>query len=467
MGFKKRLTAAGLTACLLVGIGLLAASGIQVKQESEDNVLSFHKKETIYFWYSDDSMKDYINSAAVSFSEENDVRVIPVLASDSEYLEAINEASLHGDQMPDAYIISNDSLEKAYLSGLASTIQDAGGICTPEQFPQTALSAVTYKDKLVAYPYYYETSALLYNKTYLEEWTAAQLQAPSQGEGGEGSAIIEGEDVSEGEAQEISLELTPEQIEAGIPANMDEVLAFADNYDAPENVEAVLKWDVSDIFYNYYFVGKYMVVGGEYGDDENNINIYNEETRKCLEIYQALNQFFYIESDTVTYESVIQDFMDGKLVFTVATADVLEKLEKAKAEGTFAYEYGIARMPQPGTQLQGRSLSVTNSVAVNGYSEHKELADRFAAYLTGSYLENLYTRTGKLSANLNVNTGNESLMMFMEEYKNSISLPKMMETSNFWIQLEILFSKVWDGADIDGQLQELSEQIISQVNMEE
>ena len=47
--------------------------------------------------------------------------------------------------------------------------------------------------------------------------------------------------------------ITPEQLEAGIPANMDEMLAFADNYDAPENVEAVLRWDVSDIFYNYFF----------------------------------------------------------------------------------------------------------------------------------------------------------------------------------------------------------------------
>ena len=42
-------------------------------------------------------------------------------------------------------------------------------------------------------------------------------------------------------------------------------------------------------------------------------------------------------------------------------------------------------------------------------------------------------------------------------------LPKMIETSNFWIQLEILFSKVWEGEDAAGLLQELSDKITTQL----
>lgn len=468
MNIKRRLVAVLAVLCLLAGVLYVGKSGMTIEEE-EDLYPIFSQKETIYFWYSDESLTDFINSAAVSFGETRDVRVIPVLTSDSEYLEAINEASLHGEHIPDAYIISNDSLEKAYLAGLASKIPNNDRLCTTDHFPQTALSAATYKDKLVAYPFYYQTSAFLYNKTYLEAWTAEQLAAQAEGNGEEEEPVDmpdaeEGSETGEEDEYigEIPLEVTPEQIAAGIPANMDEVLAFADNYDAPENVE-VLKWAVSDIFYNYYFVGGYMIVGGESGDDENNINIYNEETKKCLEVYQNLNQFFYIEADTVTPESVIQDFVDGKLVFTVATTDALKKLEEAQADGTFPYEYGICMIPQPSAELKGRSLSVTSCVAVNGYSEHKDLANAFAAYLTGSCYENLYERTGKTSANLAANQDNENLMAFMEEYKNSSSLPKMMETSNFWIQLEILFSRVWEGGDIDSLLFELSNRIISQI----
>lgn len=467
MDLRKRLLAVLAVICMLAAVVYVGASGMKIREDVESQPF-FNNKETIYFWYSDEAMTDYISSAAVAFGQDRDVRVIPVLASDSEYLEAINDASLHGSQIPDVYIISNDSLEKAYLAGLASRIVDEKGVCTLTHFPQTAISAVTYKDKLIAYPYFYETSAFLYNKTYLEAWTAEQLAAQTEGTG-----VVEiPDDVPDAEdpvddeeyAGEDVLVVTPEQLAAGIPSNMDEVLAFADNYEAPENVEAVLRWDVSDIFYNYYFVGGYMVVGGESGDDENNINIYNEETKACLQVYQKLNQFFFIESDTVTYESVVQDFIEGKIVFTVATTDVLAKLEAAKADGTFPYEYGIAMIPQPSAQLRGRSLSVTNCVAVNGYSEHRQLANEFAAYLTGSYYADLYERTGKVSANLSANQDNEYLKTFMEEYKNADSLPKMMETSNFWIRLEILFSRVWDGGDIDALLRELSDQILSQVN---
>lgn len=464
---RRKLLAVLLVLCVLAGMIYVGQSGMTIQKEEE--IVYTDDKETIYFWYSDDSMTDFINSAAVSFGELKNVRVIPQLASDNQYLEAINEASLHGENIPDAYIISNDSLEKAYLAGLASVIRDEDGLCTTTNFPQTAISAVTYHDKLVAYPYFYETSALLYNKTYLEAWTAEQLALQAAGET-EGEEWTEGdvvEDGMEGESDftdsEETLEITPEQLEAGIPSNIDEVLAFADNYDAPENVEAVFRWDVSDIFYNYYFVGNYMIVGGESGDDEANVQIYNSETKKCLEIYQALNQFFYIESDSVTYDSVVQDFIDGKIVFTVATTDVLKKLEAAKEEGTFTYEYGIARVPQPSADLKGRSLSVTSCVVVNGYSEHKELANEFAAYLTGRYYNDLYERTGKVAANLAANPRNEHLAVFMEEYKNADSLPKMIETSNFWIQLEILFSRVWEGEDADALLRELANQIVAQL----
>lgn len=463
MSLKNRLFAIVAIACVFGGMAYVALSGMSIGQKIEDGSFSFRKKETIYFWYSDSTMTDFISGAAVAFGEQNDVRVIPVLTSDSDYLEAINRASLSGEQIPDAYMISNDSLGKAFLAGLASRVEDETGLLTTEHFPQTALDAITYKDKQIAYPYYYNTSILLFNKTYLEEWTAAQLAATEEGIGEEPFVDEEEEAYAEGEAQEETLEVTPEQIEAGIPVTTDEILAFAGNYDAPENVEAVFKWDVSDIFYNYYFVGRYMIIGGESGDDETQINIYNEETKQCLEQYQALNQFFFIDADTVTSESVLQEFIEGKLVFTVVTPSALAQMEQAKEDGTFAYEFGVALMPQPSADLGARSLSVTSSVAINGYSEHKELANQFAVFLTGDKAKLLYERTGKVSANLAANTDNEHLMVFMEEYKNSISLPKMIETSNFWLHLEIVFSKIWEGADVDAQLLELSDQILSQV----
>lgn len=422
MHLKKKLISL-LLICLFLTGAVFAAKVIPKEELPAET--AFAAKDTLYFWYADDSLTDYLTNVSAAYYEQKGIHVIPVLHSGLEYLEEINDASVHpGEdvpQMPDLYVLTNDSLEKAYLAGLASPIRDYGSICNENNFPQTALDAVTYQDEYVAYPFYFETSALLYNRTYIE-----------------------------GAEQEL-------------PETIDGILAFADAYDAPEQVEAVFKWDVSDIFYNYYFTGNYMIVGGETGDDPGQVDIANEKTRKCLEIYQNLNQFFSIETKEVTYDSVLQDFINGKIVMTVVTSDAVAKLEEAKATGEFTYEYGIAKMPDLTDSLKGRSLSVTNGIVINGYSEKAETANDFAAFLLDSHTEELYRTTGKVPSGYGIDYDNENLKGFLAEYENSISMPKMLGTGNFWVQLEICFSKVWGGADIEEQLSLLAEKIQKQL----
>lgn len=461
MDFKKRLIATAAVLAMAAAVIYGSTKEISGVDEEGGRLSWFEHKETIYFWYADDTLTDYLNGAAVSFGEKEGVRVIPVLASDSEYLEAINQASLKGEQTPDIYLLSSDSLEKAYLAGLASEVQDVRNVCNGEHFPQAALSAAAYKGKSIAYPLFYETSALVYNRTYLEEWAEQQAMKElanadeTEEEGSDAAATID---------ENLLAQKTQEYLTNGVPATVDDILNIADTFDAPENVEGIMKWDVSDIFYNYWIVGEYMIAGGDTGDDAANMSINNTETIQCLEVYKGLNQFFFIESDTVTYDSVIQDFIEGKTVFTIGTPDVVKRLEDAKTDGSFVYEYGIAPMPDVSAELKSRSMSVTNVAVINGYSTHKELANQFAAYLTDEYTYNLYERMGKVSANLNANRDNEALQVFMEEYADSVPLPKMMETGNFWLQLEILFSKVWNGADVTAAVQELAEQMAMQMS---
>ena len=110
-------------------------------------------------------------------------------------------------------------------------------------------------------------------------------------------------------------------------------------------------------------------------------------------------------------------------------------------------------------------MSVTGAAVINSYSEHKELADCFAAYLAEGYADGLYERSGKMPASLQAaeNADNGALMIFADEYADSVSLPKMLETGNFWMQLEVLFSKVWNGDDVTTLVQQLDETIAGQV----
>ena len=448
------------TKLLTVLILLLAVSGMlmlstkgpfRATEEADEVINMVEEKDTIYFWYSDETMSDFINSAAVVFGEKHGVRVMPQLVSGREYLEAINAATMQGEMAPDAYLITNDSLEKAYLAGLASVVVDGEqNVLNDTNFSKAAIDAITYKGKCIAYPLSFETTVLLYNESFLYEWALQQVknEAEELGVNYDGDTLLQKRD---------ELMLT------AVPTTIEQLLTVSDTFDPPESVECIFKWDVSDIFYNYHFVGNYMVVGGDCGDDKNNININNPETIQCLEMYKALNQFFYIESDSVSYESVMEDFLAGKIVFTIVTSDAVATLEEAELAEIFPYSYGMTLVPDTTEVFKSRSMSVTNAIAINGYSAHKDLANQFAAFLVTEYAEELYGRTGKLAANKNINKDHELLQVFQQEYAESIPLNKMIETSNFWIQLEILFSQVWNGGDVASLVSDLEQQLESQI----
>lgn len=474
MHMSKRCLAVLLVAVLTLGFYSASLIDWDSEDVQENPLALLNQKETIRVWYGDESLANYINSAAVAYGEANNVRVLPYYMAESDYLETINKATLgESDEtlpMPDVYLISHESLERAYLAGLAVPVDDPTGVLSEDTFPQAALSAVSYHGKSVAYPLYYETSALLYNKTYLYEWARQQAgkadtEGNVEGEGGEFEELDElpDEENSPVVFDEDTIALRTQQFfDRAIPTTVSDIQQMADSFDPPEMVD-IFSWDVSDIFYNYYFVGNYMNLGGEAGDDRNLIDIYNQETISCLSVYQGLNQFFSIDSSEESYESVLQDFLEGRLVFTIVTTDAVAVLDAAREEGSFTFEYGLALMPDPSAELPGRSMSVTSVVAVNGYSEHQELANDFAAFLADGYAENLYDLTGKVSANRKVNQDNEALQVFLAEYEDSMPLPKLMEASNYWIQLEVLFAKVWNGEDVNGLVQQLDQQMRTQL----
>lgn len=431
MDYGKRVLQAAVLLIFTAAVLFIAGGGRESLEaffpKNTDSGVRVSAKESIYFYYSDDALTNYINKAALNFGEKEGVYVTPVQIPENRYLEEINRASLDGNKMPDAYLIGNDALEKAYLSGLASKIEEEGSICNDTYFSKTALDAVTYHDKKVAYPFYMDVAMLIYNQTYLQTWESQQ-----------------------------------EEPKSATFQTVDDILNIADTFDVPEGVEGVMKWNVSDIFYNYWIIGAYLKTGGDTGDDRKILNVDSEQIKNCLKMYQELNQFFYIEADKVTYEAVEDDFLNGRIVFTIGNTDLLSKLEAAKANGEFPFEYGVSIVPRLNEELESRSLSVTGTVAINGYSEHKELASRFVEYLVKDMSEELYQQSGKVSA-CKENWQDGIGKLCAAPYEASISQSKIMEFGDIWLDLEVVFTKVWNGEDPEELMNELGMQLGSKL----
>lgn len=183
----------------------------------------------------------------------------------------------------------------------------------------------------------------------------------------------------------------------------------------------------------------------------------------ALGVYQDFNQFFSIETEEISYDSVVQEFMEGKIMFTFANTGVIEELEQAKADGTMSFEYGIAPMEMLNTTLQAKPLSITNAIVVNGYSPEKEIAEDFAAYLSGEYVSNLFARSGKLCAYALPEYEYEAMKDARLSYNASVPIPKFVESGNYWVLAELCYTNIWEGEDVNETLKEFAEHINSQV----
>lgn len=519
---KKRIYSVVLVLALIAGV--IATANIIKSYNSavvtEEETVTEYDKESVYLWYSDKSMENYLRAAAAEYNEKNNARVIVNYQPQAEYLKEINQSTIKNN-VPDLFVVSHEKLGTAYQAGLAEPILLSEAEFDNLYFGQ-AKNAVTYKDMLMGYPLCYETSVLLYNEYFLKQLsilkldeefperldailaqntpepsqsptptptatpipTATPTPDPKDDAAKVAQAMAKAKENAEPTATPIPTATpTPEPTPARftdeeiygkltdlLPSTMDELTALGDSYDATMRNESVMKWDVSDVFYNYFFLGDSISVGGDAGWDTSHIEIYNLNAIKSLEAYQKLNAFFSMDTTDCTYEQIMQEFIEGKIVFTIATSDAVELIESAIEQGIFADGYGVTLIPAMSDTLGTRAMSETSCIAINPYSKHTETANDFARFVTTEYADKLYSLTcdrengisGKLSVASNVAYEYPAFGIFAEEYARSIPLPKMTETSNFWINLEAVFASVWNGEEPNKLLRNLAEQMMLQ-----
>ena len=379
--------------------------------------------EKLTLWYTDEKLNPYLVEAAAEFEEQNHVDITLQLVTAVDYIEHINTASISDLGGPDLFITSSELLEKARLAGLTVENDSFTDRELESDFPQQALNAAACGGRLMAYPFYFETCCLLYNKNYVD----------------------------------------------AAPETIDDILAYADSYEGSDetaNVENIFKWNVADIFSNFFFIANYVNLGGATGDDPSQVQLTADEVTACLQYYQSLNAFFAIDAEEVTTENVIQEFIDGKTVYTIAKTDAIATIDEAVAKDS-AYFYGIAEVPDLTAELATKGLSVTNSVVVNAYSSQRELAKSFARYLTYEKADDLYALTNKMPVRLGVEYENPEMMVLLDQYENSVEVPKLTDLSNYWIEMEIAFANIWQGSDAQTEVETVAQEMMNQLGTQE
>ena len=414
----KMLAAAAACAMLMAGCG--------DKNRSEDAVAAAVKEEEaggnsgenpqeepsepkkLTLWYTQPDLEEYFLEAAAAYEGETKVEVEAVQVPALDYIEAINKGSVEDADYPDLYVVTTDQLEKAVLAGL--TTEAGKDVCSSDYFSQKALDAVTYKGKRVAYPFYSDTSVLIYNKNYVQE----------------------------------------------APATIEDIQSFSEAFEGDGMIQNIFVWNVNDIFVDFFTIGNFVNFGDAYGDSLEHIVLNSEEIQECLSFYQELSQFFAIDRELVSEEQIIQEFAEGKTVYAIIRDDSIEELDALISEEN-PLPYGISAVPDLTGELPVRPLSITHSIAVNGYSECPKEAADFARFLTVEKAEELYGICGNFPVRKGVSYDNPDISRVLAQYEEALEVPKVMQMSNYWLIMESAFSDIWAGADVAACMEQAQE----------
>ncbi len=125
MGRTKRACALVLSAllCVLIGCGQAKEENVQQKAQpvTYENAMKELQQQvtedTISCWYTGDSDKGYLESAAAAFEKEYGIKVKLVYYDGVSLFEDMNQANQQ-ENGPEVYLMGNDQLEYAKTAGV-------------------------------------------------------------------------------------------------------------------------------------------------------------------------------------------------------------------------------------------------------------------------------------------------------------------------------------------------------------
>lgn len=370
---------------------------------------------TIKIWYSYKGYEDYIKSAIEEYKTEknSDIEIELEYISEPGYFDYINSKSIEGNG-PDIFLMGSEYLEKAYLLGLLEENNDTDRF-NEEVFGKSAIAAAKYNDKLYTYPLGFDVSMIVINNSYVSD------------------EINSFEDIKS-YADNFN-DISDEEQEA---EDDDKASIFG-------NVKSILSWDVNTLLFNYGFVGNNISF---YEDGKKNININNTEVKKSVDSYLLLKDYFSLTGEE-TYEDIINSFLEGEIVFTIAGTDIINALSDSEID------YSIKKMVNLTSDIECKSLAYIDLLAVNPRAKNINEAKEFAEYISYEYALNMYGISNIISCRKDITYENDKLNDCLVIYDDSIIMPNLLETEDYCIIMEEALKAIWNGSDVNEILGDL------------
>ncbi|WP_455716885.1 sugar ABC transporter substrate-binding protein [Anaerosporobacter sp.] len=378
--------------------------------ETTDNDGLTTEKITLKVWESSGQTEDFIKQAGEAFTAK--YPNITIEYENVEVGDANTQIALDGPGGvgADVFATPSNTIGGLVSGGHILPVEDESDIVG--KVAASCESAVKYDGKYYGFPVADETYALFYNKDLISE--------------------------------------------DSVPTTWEEVEKFCQEFNAPGKYGII--WNVADAYYSPIFTGKNgNKLFGESGIDNSNSNMSTADAVDGMTYFQSFREYLDVPAADVSDNSVcLAAFTSGSAAMYITGPWNVASCEDA------GMNFGVTSLPSlPGDNQPAASFSGARTMQVSAYTDYPAEAQAFAKFLISDEMQELrYELTGAIPSTP-ITVESEYITGFQKQLEYAYPMPSIPEIDNFWEPMKSACSNIWDGADVQTELESCNTAILA------
>ena len=371
--------------------------------------VSNNDKIHIRVWETKNGVDSFIKQAGKIYSEKNPNVVIDYIHVGLNDMIPILEKDGPAGIGADIIASSHDNLGKLVSKNLVMPTENPREIT--KQVLGACSKALTYNGKMYGYPACAETYALFYNKKLISE--------------------------------------------SEVPKTWEDLITWVQRFNRTHKNQLGFVMDVSNGYYSILFTtAEGNRLYGESGTEASNPCMNTPSAVRGLKLFQSLRSKMNLEGIELGTAACDGMFSSGNAAMHITGLWNVSTFENA------GIDFGVAPLPSlPGESKPASSFSGTRGMFVTTYSRHPKEAADFAAFLLTPEMQQLrFECTGVLPAT-NINVESRYMSGFLQQLDVAFPMPSIPAMSKFWGEIGGTLWRIWNGADVNTELDALNVKI--------
>ena len=359
-------------------------------------------KVTLTVWESLNGPDEFIKQAGIAYTKTHpnvEIKFVNVELGDAAGQIALDGPAGVG---PDLFAAPHVKLGELVTGGhVLETVSPAD---VSKEVLGACSQALKYEGKMYGYPISAETYALFYNKDLISE--------------------------------------------NDVPKTWEALAEWVKNFNIRNPKKYGFIMDVGNGYYTIIFTtSENNRLFGSFGTDTTKSYLNNSSAVKGMKFFQSLHSIIDVPAADLTTAVCDAAFQSGNAAMYITGLWNVKPFEDA------GVNFGVAPLPAlPGEVNPAASFSGTRAMFVSAYTDHPAEAADFARFLLTPEMQQLrFNLTGAMPS-IDTSVSSKYMPGFLKQLDFAFPMPSIPEMAAFWDTMGNTSKNIWDGADVQKEL---------------